>query len=177
MATTANKGRRALAWITALTFGMALGVAIAAPAAAKPIRVPPNTYTNTLAAGERCEFALRTVSGGGIFVEREFIDKDGNLVHTIRGVTNTFTITNLENNKTFTLQGKGFSIRDTTSPDGSVTSYGSGHILFSLSPADVPAGPSWLMVVGRVVITGTAAGVATVQETHGRTVDLCALVT
>ena len=68
MATTANKGgRRVLAWITTLTFGMALGVAIAAPAAAKPIRVPPNTYTNTLAAGERCEFALRTVSGGGIF--------------------------------------------------------------------------------------------------------------
>jgi hypothetical protein len=172
---TYEGGTRVLTWITTLTFGVALVVAFAAPAAAKPIRVPPNFFTNTFAAGERCEFALRTVTGGGIFVERELIDKDGNLVETVRGVQNTLTITNLDNNKTFTLQGKGFSRKSITNPDGTVTSYVTGHILFSLSPTDVPAGPAFLMVVGRIVST-EAAGVFTVQETHGRTVDLCALV-
>ena len=178
MATITNKGgRRLLTWITTLAFGMALPVVFAVPAAARPVFVPPNFSVNNYAAGELCEFAVRTESGGGVFVERDSIDKDGNAVFTLRGVHNTFEITNLENGRTFTLQGKGFSYKAITTPDGTVTIYGSGHILYQLFPTDVPAGPSWFLFLGRVVITEVGDPVvATVQETNGRTIDLCALV-
>jgi hypothetical protein len=178
MAAITNKGgRRLLTWITTLAFGMALPVVFAVPAAAKPVFVPPNFSINNYAAGELCEFAVRTESGGGVFVERESIDKDGNAVYALRGVHNTFEITNRENGRTFTLQGKGFSYKAITTPDGTVTIYGSGHILYYLLPTDVPAGPSWFLFLGRVVTTEVGDPVvATVQETNGRTIDLCALV-
>lgn len=179
MATGINKGRRRLlTWLViSLALGMALPVVLTVPAVAKPVIVPPRYFTTNYAAGELCEFAMRTVSGGGIFVEKESIDKDGNTVFTQRGVTNTFEITNRENGRTFTLRGKGFSLKAVTTPDGTVTIYGSGHFLYQLFPTDVPAGPSWLLFIGRVVITEAGDPVvATVQETKGRTIDLCALV-
>ena len=178
MATITKKGgRRLLTWIVTLAFGMALPVVFAVPAAAKPVFVPPDFSINNYAAGELCEFAVRTESGGGVFVEKESVDKDGNAVLTQHGVLNTFEITNLETGKTFTLQGKGFSLKAITAPNGTVTIYGSGHILYQLFPTDVPAGPSWLLFIGRVVITEAGDPVVgTVEETNGRTIDLCARV-
>lgn len=169
---------RVLAWIMAITFSLAATVVFAAPAsAAKPIVVPPDFFSFDVPAGERCEFAMHSLSGGGVFVVKETTDEDGNVIQEhISGKTNAFTFTNLENGKSVTIDSKGFSQTNTYNADGSVDSVSTGQVLYNLLATDVPAGPAFYVVHGRVVFTLTADEVFIVEEVSGRTTDICALL-
>jgi len=81
---------------------------------------------------------------------------------------------NKSTNVTFPLKGNGAVAHITYNPDNSYTYTATGHNVIIFFPTDVPAGPSTMQYVGRIVFTTDAEGVSTVQELSGKQIDICA---
>jgi hypothetical protein len=129
-----------------------------------------------LPAGEACEFELGVdLAGGDRRVDRTFRDADGNPVRTLSaGVGSQLTFTNVSNDATLALRANGAVMRTVFNADGSQTVTSTGHNVLILFPADVPAGPSTTLYVGRVVYTVDENAVFTLQSTTGTATDICA---
>ncbi len=127
-------------------------------------------------AGVACEFELALdLAGGDKRVERTFVDADGKPVRMLSaGVGSQLTFTNLSNDATVALPANGAVTRTVFNADGSQTVTATGHNVLILFPADVPAGPSTTLYVGRVVFRVDAQGVFTLESTRGTARDICA---
>jgi hypothetical protein len=120
-----------------------------------------------------------TISGGDSGSEhrvlKEFEDKHGNVVRVLdAGKGFALTFENLSTSATVSLKPNGSVAHTTINPDGTMTVVTTGHNVVILFPTDVPAGPSTILYVGRLVYTVDTAGVFTVQSFSGRTSDICA---
>ena len=120
-------------------------------------------------------FDLWVYIDGGTQVFKEFRDKDGNVVRTLQaGKGSALTFENMSTGETLSLQPNGSVTRTTFNADGSVTVVSTGHNVLILFPADVPAGPSTIQYVGRLVYTVDTNGIFTVLDFKGRSTDICA---
>jgi hypothetical protein len=128
-----------------------------------------------LPGGVACDFALHVDILGGNQVMKEFTDKNGNVVRRLSaGKGSELFFVNVETSATLSLTTGG-SVRHTTfHPDGTATVTDTGHTVLIFFPSDVPAGPSTTLYLGRVVYTVAEDGIATLQEVHGKTTDICA---
>jgi hypothetical protein len=129
-----------------------------------------------LPAGVACSFPLGIdFSGAEHRVNREFTDKNGNVVRLLsagKGFLETFT--NLDTGATVTFKTGGSVSHTTINPDGTQTVAATGHNVIILFPTDVPAGPSTILYMGRVVYTVDLNGVFTLQQVTGKQTDICA---
>ena len=127
-------------------------------------------------AGEACTFGLAVDGvGGDQRVTREFVDANGNIVRVLSaGRGHQLTFTNLSSNATFALPASGAVMNTVSNADGSQTVTLTGNNVLILFPSDVPAGPSSMLYVGRVVFTVAPNGVFTLESTSGRATDICA---
>ena len=158
---------RLLCMIT-LTFGVL--AASAGPAVAED----PDA-TLTFPAGVACSFELQIDVFGAPTVQREFTDRDGNVVRTLTaGRGSLLVFTNLDTDETLTLRPNGAVDHITLNPDGTSTHMSGGHLVVILFPTDVPPGPSTVLYVGRLVFTVDASGNFTVQSFSGVQHDICA---
>ena len=108
-------------------------------------------------------------------VEKEFTDKNGNVVRILSAGRGTkLVFTNLSNAKTLSLKPNGSVSHTQVNLDGTTTVALTGHNVLVLFPTDVPAGPSTTLYVGRIVYTVDASAVFTVQSVSGTTMDICA---
>lgn len=130
--------------------------------------------TFVVPAGIACDFELGVDSVGEQPVYREFEDKDGNLriLNAGKGVELTFT--NTDTGATLALKPNGSVSQATVYPDGSATYVATGHNVIILFPTDVPAGPSTIQYVGRVVFSIAPDGVWTMLSISGTSTDICA---
>jgi hypothetical protein len=152
-----------------LTLPAVLGSASAA-FAADPVVV-------NFPAGQACDFGLSVEIRGGDQVQREFVDKNGNVVRTLSaGKGSALSFTNLETDTTLSLKANGAVSHTTINPDGSQTVTTTGHNVLILFPTDVPAGPSTTLYVGRLVFTVGLDEVFTLQQFSGHSTDICAVL-
>jgi hypothetical protein len=128
-----------------------------------------------LPAGVACaDFGLR-VEGLGDRVQREFTDREGNVVRLLtagRGYALTFT--NLSTGAQLELQPNGSVEHVAVHPDGVNTWTVTGHNVLIFFPTDQPPGPSTTLYVGRVVFDADAAFNFTLRSTAGTATDICA---
>lgn len=150
-------------------------LAPAAPAAADTSFILP--------AGLGCDFNLGFESTGGNLQEKEFKDEDGNLVRVLsagKGVVLTYT--NYGTDPDAPVAGKSVTIRTDGSvtstrinPDGTQTVTATGHNGLILFPSDVPAGPTTIHYIGKLVYNvDPATGVFTFVSSKGQQRDICA---
>ena len=92
------------------------------------------------------------------------------------GKGNPLEFTNPENGESIALRPNGSVTITTFNPDGSLTLVNTGHNVLILFPTDVPAGPSTILYVGRLVLNVDANEVFTLQEFSGRATDICAAI-
>jgi hypothetical protein len=122
--------------------------------------------------GVACDFELAVDFAGG---DKRVEHTNGNPVRTLStGVGSQLTFTNLSNDATLALRANGAIQKTVANPDGSQTVTLTGHNVLILFPADVPAGPSTTLYVGRVVYTVDPAGDFTLVSTSGTATDICA---
>jgi len=132
-------------------------------------------FTIDFPAGLACAFELRIDGSGGHQVERDFFDKNGNLVRSFSaGTGSALTFTNVGTGATLSTKSNGAVSQVTPNPDGSSTEVDTGHNILILFPTDVPAGPSTTLYVGRVVFTVDSSGNFTLQGHSGTATDICA---
>ena len=126
-------------------------------------------------AGVACWFDLRVeISLNQNRVERQFTDKNGNLVRMLTaGKGSTLVFTNLVTGKTLSLKPNGAVEHITMNPDGSRTVTFTGHNVVILFPNDVPAGPSTTLHMGRVTYAIDPNQVFTLQSIRGQSTDIC----
>jgi hypothetical protein len=116
--------------------------------------------------------------GGAKRVDREFEDKDGNVVRMISaGRGDTLLFENLSTGNTLSLASKGAVEKITYHPDESETHVVTGHNVIILFSTDV-GGPSATLYTGRVVFTVDTDGVWDVieEEVSGKETDICAVL-
>jgi len=153
--------------ILACTFAAVLGCASSAAA----------NFTIDFPAGLACAFELRIDGSGGNQIERDFFDKNGNLVRSITaGTGSALTFTNVGTGATVSTISNGAVSQVTPNPDGSQTFVNTGHNILILFPTDVPAGPSTTLYVGRVVFTVDPSGNFTLQGHSGTATNICAVL-
>jgi hypothetical protein len=141
--------------ILACTFAAVLGCASSASA----------DFTFDFPAGLACTFDLRIDGSGGNQIERDFFDKNGNLVRSIMaGTGSALTFTNVDTGATVSTKSNGAVSHVTYNSDGSSTS-----VL-----TDVPAGPSTTLYVGCVVFTADTSANFTLQGHSGTATNICA---
>ena len=132
-------------------------------------------FTQVFPAGNACEFDLQIDGSGGNQVQREFFDKDGNLVRTLSaGTGSALTFTNLGTGAALALQSNGAVSHVTKGPGGLDTWDSNGHNVIILFPTDDPPGPSTTLYVGRVEYTVDANFTFTLLRSSGRKTDICA---
>jgi hypothetical protein len=153
-----------------------------ASVAAPPTKIPTPpiniSVDDPLPPGTACDFRLSIVSNGDR-VDKIFVDKNGERVRLIQaGRGWELTFTNADTHSALTLKPNGSVYQEKTNPDGSLTVTATGHNVIIFFPSDVPAGPSTIQYVGRIVYTvlypGTANQVFTLQQVSGKQVDICA---
>lgn len=131
-----------------------------------------------LPAGQACaDFMLRIQITGFTQVNKEFTDKKGNPVRFLSaGKGSQLTFINLNTGGRLDLRPNGSVTQTRTNPDGSLTVQSTGHNVVILFPTDVPAGPSSVQYVGRLVYTvdPTNNFAFTVRSFSGKSVDICA---
>ena len=138
-----------------------------------PTSPVPTSYE--LPAGLGCSFALKIEQTGGNLIYKEFLDRNGEkrrIFQAGRGYDLVFT--NLETGKTLTLPTPGSVSSTRINADGTQTVSATGHNVIVLFPTDVPAGPSTVLYIGRLVYTVDGAGTFVIQSFSGRTRDICA---
>lgn len=135
----------------------------------------PPDFVLVLPAGLACSFELRIEIRGGNQVNKEFSDKNGNVVRSLSaGKGSALTFTNTTTSATLSLKPNGAVAHGVFNPDGSQTWVVTGHNILIFFPTDVPAGPTTTLYVGRVVYTVDSVGVWTLQEVNGQATDICA---
>lgn len=153
-------------------FGL-LGAGISSIAAAAPPLVID------LPAGLACAgFDLRVeITASPHRVYREFVDNSGDVVRILTaGRGNALAFTNLSTGATLSLKPNGSVEHIMNNSDGSQTWMTTGHNVLILFPTDLPPGPSTTLYVGEVVFTVDTVGVFTLQDTNGRSTDICAVL-
>ena len=127
--------------------------------------------------GVACSFGVGIYVTGEFPKDREFKDKNGNLIRLLqagKGVALTFV--NLSTGERFGPIKTGGTVRSVRyNADGTSTETLTGHNLVIFFPTDVPAGPSTILYIGRLVYTVNTANppVSTIQSFHGSTLDIC----
>jgi hypothetical protein len=155
-------GRFAAVALTAFTALIAGG---------QPASAAPPDSDITLPAGLACnDFDLRLQSTDSNTHTKTF--KNGRTIAAGRGAVLTFT--NLTTNESLTIQSHGSVSKTTPNEDGTTTVQATGHNVIILFPTDVPAGPSTILYVGRIVYTVSANNDFVVQNTSGKQTDICA---
>jgi len=165
-----------LAWavsVTLLTF-----VALATQSTAAPLARPPDEPDETfdLAAGLACAgFDLRIEAWHAKNrVEKEFTDRNGNVVRLFAGNGALLALTNLDSGESLIMRTGG-SVVHITVRDGTETWVNKGHNVVVFFPTDVPAGPSTKLYVGELVYTvDLETGVFTLKSVTGTSTDICA---
>jgi hypothetical protein len=157
----------------ALAFAGVLGMTNAD--AAPPTSGPP--IRTDLPAGQGCAFALTIIQEGTQPAPREFTDKNGNVVRVLtagKGTINTYI--NAETGASITIKPGGGSVQRTTfNTDGTLTVVATGFNGLILFPSDMPAGPSSMLYIGRLVYTvDPSTGVFTLIGSSGKQTDICA---
>ena len=85
-------------------------------------------FTAVFPAVNACEFDLQIDGSGGNQIQREFFDKNGNLVRTLSaGTGSALAFTNLGTGATLALQSNGAVSHVTTGPGGLDTWVSTGH--------------------------------------------------
>jgi hypothetical protein len=154
------------------------GATLVALGSAVPSTAVAADFTVDFPAGIACEsFDLRLE--GDLNLRRpalkEFYDRNGNLVRILSpGKGTAVTFTNLATTATLELAGNGAVQVTIPNADGSQTWAVMGHNVIIWFPTDVPAGPSTMLYVGRVVFTVDASGFWTLNSTSGNSMDICA---
>ncbi|MFJ4208562.1 hypothetical protein ACIPY2_08890 [Paenarthrobacter sp. NPDC089675] len=149
-------------------------LAPAAPAAADQSFILP--------AGLGCEFNLGFDSKGGNLQTKQFTDKNGDVVRVLsagKGVLLTYT--NYGEDPANPVAGKSITIRTDGSvtstrvnPDGTQTVTATGHNGLILFPTDVPAGPTTIHYIGKLVYNvDPSTGVFTFVSSTGQQRDIC----
>ena len=146
--------------------------AIASP----PIPLAPPASPVFFDAGVACEFPVRLDLSGSKLHYKAFFDKNGDFVRVmIAGKGSKITVTNEDTLASLSLNAYGVSLQETADADGIITDTFTGHILVSMFPSDIPAGPSTTLYVGRLVMTiDSNTGVSTIQSFSGKETDICA---
>jgi len=128
-------------------------------------------------AGFACTFAVRIEVTGSNLVNREFLDKNGDLGRILlAGTGPAYTFTNAETGQRLSTPARGSTRTVTVNPDGTETRVLTGHDLLILFQSDFPAGPSTTLYNGRVVFTVDAIGTFRLQDISGRSTDVCAAI-
>ncbi len=132
-------------------------------------------FTVVFPAGNACGFDLQIDGSGGNQVQREFFDKDGNLVRTLSaGTGSALTFTNLGTGATLALRSNGAVSHVTKGPGGLDTWVSTGHNIIILFPSDFPPGPSTTLYVGRVEYTVDVNFTFNLLRSSGQKTDICA---
>ena len=132
-------------------------------------------FTAVFPAGNACEFDLQIDGSGGNQVQREFLDKNGNLVRTLSaGTGSALVFTDLGTGAALALQSNGAVSHVTKGPGGLDTWVSTGHNVIILFPTDTPPGPSTTLYVGRVEYTVDVNFTFTLLRSSGRETDICA---
>lgn len=135
----------------------------------------PEPQVFDVPAGLGCEFELRIAQTGGNLILKEFYDRDGNKLRILQaGKGFDLVLTNLDTGKRLTLPTPGSVMSTRLNADGTQTVSSTGHNLVVLFPTDVPAGPSTVLYIGRLVYLVNTSGAFIVQSFNGRTRDICA---
>lgn len=152
-----------------LAFGLMASVAIAQGEPDAVIDLP---------AGLACPgFDLRLEVRGMVQQNRTFTDRNGNPVRVVSvGKGSALTFINLNNGNTLSLRPNGSGSHTTINPDGTTTVSATGHNVIILFPTDIPAGPTTVQYVGRVLYTVSADGVFTFRQVNGTRTDICAVL-
>ena len=154
------------------------GATLVALGSAVPSTAVAADYTLHFPAGVACEsFDLRVEGDTNLKrpAVKEFYDKNGNLVRILSpGKGAAVTFTNVATTATLELAGNGAVQLTIPNADGSQTWAVMGHNVIIWFPTDVPAGPSTMLYVGRVVFTVDASGNWTLNSTSGNSMDICA---
>jgi hypothetical protein len=139
--------------------------------------VDPPVIVFDVPPGLWCEFGVHVELSGPHNVFREFFDKNGELVRLlIAGRGGSESITNIDTGATFFDKSDGGVQHITLNPDGSYSIVTTGHIIISMLPTDVPAGPSTKLYVGRTVTTVDVDFNFTLEHSNGTVTDICALL-
>jgi WD40 repeat protein len=153
--------------VTFATFGSAAAFA----------QSPPDAVID-LPAGLACAgFDLRIEVRGAVQQNRLFTDKSGNPVRFVSvGKGSALSLINLNNGNSIALRPNGSGTHIQFNPDGTQTLSATGHNLIILFPTDLPAGPSTIQYVGRVLLTISADGnsMFTFRQVSGTRTDICA---
>ena len=134
--------------------------------------------------GQACpDFNVGLATTGGPVVEKDFNDKNGNVVrHLSVGKGVVVTWTNYGHDELNPVPGASVKIKTSGSvtwermnDDGTKTVTATGHNGLVLFPTDVPAGPTTTQYIGRIVYTvDLTTGVFTLLSTSGSARDICA---
>jgi hypothetical protein len=153
---------------------LAVGALVASTAliaGAQPAGAAPSDFDIIVPAGLACsDFDLRLQSTDSNTHTKTF--KNGRTIAAGRGAVLTFT--NLTTKESLTIQSHGSVSKTTPNGDETTTVQSTGHNVIILFPTDVPAGPSTILYVGRVVYTISANNDFVVQNTSGKQTDICA---
>jgi hypothetical protein len=117
------------------------------------------------------------VTTGGNQVQREFFDRNGNVVRSLSaGKGNVQTFTNMTTGEELTIKTGGSVTHVTNNPDGSQTWTSTGHNVWILFPSDVPAGPTTTLYLGKVVfrIDPPTFFTELLTDASGQKIDICA---
>ena len=132
-------------------------------------------FAMDFSAGQACAFELLVEGSGGNQVQREFLDKNGNVVRTLTaGTGSALTFTNVATGAAVSSNSNGAVTHVTVNPDGSSIWVTTGHNVLILFPTDTPAGPSTTLYVGRVVFTVDTSFNFALQQHNGQVTDICA---
>jgi hypothetical protein len=143
----------------------------AAPAsAAGPIHIKLEPSANFITTGA-CAFGFQLIELRVHGTLLDFLDKAGEFRRTIIAGNFVIGVTNLETEKSLTLNISGQFIM-TPNPDGSLTIAAHGrNLFFTIDPE-----PFTVLHRGRAVLTATASGdllALVFSELNGQSVDIC----
>ena len=157
-----------------MTIGLFLTSAILLGFAQPVVAAGPPDFDFTLPAGTACGFDLRIEGWGGPQVNKEFVDKNGNVRTLSAGTGSELLFTNPLTGATFSTKSNGAVVQTTKNLDGSSKVTMLGHNILILFPSDVPSGPSTTLYVGRVTFTSDAFSNFTLNQVDGNKTDICA---
>ncbi|KRE71765.1 hypothetical protein [Arthrobacter sp. Soil762] len=168
--------------ISSISRGLTLS-ALAAAALVTPAQPAlADDVSFILPAGIGCEFNLGVSWTGGNLHTEEFTDKNGEVVRILtagKGVLLTYTNYGTKKKpvagESITIRTDGSVTEIVVNPDGTLTYTATGHNGLVMYPSDVPAGPSTIHYIGRIVFTvDPVTGVFTLVSTSGSALDVCA---
>lgn len=164
-------------WIAPLAATAAVLLAASSASAATVTR-PPNPPDAFVPAGLGCDFNLGLSGTGGKITQITF--SNGNYFKVGKGVLLTWT--NLDNEKSYTVNTAGSVTKFIKNPDGNWSFTSTGHSGFVYFPADRPGdqgGAGAYQYIGRLALTidsPDTVNVLAITATPVNSVDICELL-